>query len=346
MLRRIFDGVGECFRGGGGSSGSRSGLATVRCTLQDTHTIHGIECPPPLRTRLDLCQFRLIRAIGHGCASTVFDAIHIASSVRCVIKICMKTRLHKDEERRFRREMNIHSALVHRAVLKFYAAFEDSHAFYIVMEYAEHGDLLHYIKKRWKGIMPFADFTTTVLEPLLLAVAYLHEQGILHRDIKPENILVDKHHHIKLCDFGFSINSYDERPQSYVGTVEYMPPEMVLQKKDLYSEKMDIWAIGILTYECLVGVSPFYMATERGIMNAIVEGSYMVPSHLNREVVAFLKATLHPRISGRSTAKELLRHPIFSSNTRRTSGVLAIHGGASGRLKRHSDPMDYKRRRD
>lgn len=270
--------------------------------------MYGVGCPRGLMTdALRLTDFRLLRAIGHGCASTVFEAVHIASGIYCVVKICMKTRLHADEEHRFRREMNIHSGLNHPSILRFYASFEDRQAFYIVMEQAEKGDLLNYVRRKYGGTMPLADFRARVLTPLLKALSYLHAQGIIHRDIKPENILVVRDGAIKLCDFGFSINSYDERPKSYVGTLEYMAPEILEKKTHLFSEKLDIWSVGVLVYECLIGVSPFHMTTEKGIIAAILDGTYVIPSALTAEIVEFLKHCLHPNPDQRYTAKELLR---------------------------------------
>lgn len=271
--------------------------------------MHGVRCPKGLAAagELRLTDFRLLRAIGHGCASTVFEAVHIASGIYCVVKICMKTRLHADEEHRFRREMNIHSGLNHPSILSFYASFEDRQAFYIVMEHAEKGDLLNYIRRKYAGTMPIGEFRGRVLRPLLKALAYLHQQGILHRDVKPENILVVRDGAIKLCDFGFSINSYDERPKSYVGTLEYMAPEILEKKTHLFSEKLDVWSVGVLVYECLIGVSPFHMTTEKGIIAAILDGTYVLPSVLTPDIVEFLKHCLHPNPDRRYTAKELLR---------------------------------------
>ena len=275
--------------------------------LTTSTTIYGIDCPQALQKHMDLTCFQFVRAIGHGCASTVFEAVHIPSNMRCVLKVCMKERLYPEAERRMRREIHIHSSLRHPYILSFYASFEDAHAFYFVLEYAQNGDLLRYIKQRYNGAMPEYEFKRVILCPLISSLSYLHDMHIIHRDIKPENILVDGLGNIRLCDFGFSINSYEERPKSFLGTLEYMAPEIILNKKDIYSEKIDVWALGVLTYECMAGVSPFYNTTEKEISDAIVKAQYIIPPNFSTEMIHFLKSTLHPDPTQRLGIKELTR---------------------------------------
>jgi aurora kinase len=274
---------------------------------QRSAPIYGIDCPRTLQKHLELQHFQFIRAIGYGCASTVFEALHTPSGIRCVLKVCMKERLYPEAERRMRREIHIHSSLRHPYILTFYASFEDAHAFYFVLEYAQNGDLLKYIKHNYNGMMPEAEFKRMVLYPLLHTVSYLHDHHIIHRDIKPENILVDATGNIRLCDFGFSINNYEERPRSFLGTLEYMAPEIVAGKKEIYSDKMDIWAIGVLTYECLTGVSPFFHPNERDISDAILKTNYTLSPIFSKDINMLMGHTLHPDPFKRATAKDLIR---------------------------------------
>ena len=164
-------------------------------------------------------------------------------------------------------------------------------------------------------------FKKTILLPLLHAISYLHDQQIIHRDIKPENVLVDGKGNARLCDFGFSINSHHERPKSHLGTLEYMPPEIIMQKSELYSEKIDIWSLGVLTYECLAGVSPFFRPSPDEIASAIVKADYVIPSNFTEDVIDFLKRTLHPNPKERDSIRDLIRHPLFSEkkNTNRVT---------------------------
>ncbi len=284
-----------------------------------TEVSYGIHCPHPLRQRMGLQHFKLLRAIGHGCASTIFEVVHIPSGTRCVLKVCLKTRLYVNEEKRIRREIHIHSIMNHRHILQFYACFEDATAFYMVLEYAQHGDLLKYIRMNYHGRMPFSSFRSLILQPLVESIFYLHQNHIIHRDIKPENILVDGQCRIRLCDFGFSINSYEERPKSRLGTIEYMAPELLNTVDAAYTEKVDIWAIGVLTYECLVGVSPFYDKDENKIIDNILQGRYVSPQYVPTEIQDLINITLQCDPKKRPTIQELIRHPVMTMEVPRKS---------------------------
>jgi aurora kinase len=87
------------------------------------------------------------------------------------------------------------------------------------------------------------------------ALKYLHKKHIIHRDIKPENILVGIHGEIKISDFGWSVHTPGNRRKTFCGTLDYLPPEML--KGGDYGEKVDLWSLGVLTYEFLVGEAPF-----------------------------------------------------------------------------------------
>lgn len=125
------------------------------------------------------------------------------------------------------------------------------------------------------------------------ALMYLHKKHVIHRDIKPENILVGIHGEIKISDFGWSVHapnsryglprlqaSMFSRPEidgeefhrrtTMCGTLDYLPPEM-LNGSNYHNEKVDLWSLGVLTYEFLVGAAPFEdspVETQRRIVRA------------------------------------------------------------------------------
>lgn len=293
------------------------GRPSTTGTTKPYNMTYGIRCPTHMQTHMSLQDFVFIQAIGHGCSSTVFHVIHQPSGAPCVMKISPKDRMYPEAERCIRREINIHSALFHPFILTFYAGFEDQSAFYFLLEYAANGDLLRYIRRHYNGMMPEADFRRRVLFPLVHTLTYLHNNHIIHRDIKPENILVDKSGTIRLCDFGFSINNYEERPKSFLGTLEYMAPEIIMNKRLVYDSSVDIWSLGVLAYECIVGVSPFFHPCEKEIMTAILKAEYTVSPLFSPLMVEFFKRTLHPNPQMRATIQELatLMFPASSPTT-------------------------------
>ena len=83
---------------------------------------------------------------------------------------------------------------------------------------------------------------------------YLHSLEIIHRDLKPENILICENDTAKLTDFGWSVHTSKTR-KTFCGTIDYICPEII--SREAYTDKLDLWTIGILTYELAAGKAPF-----------------------------------------------------------------------------------------
>lgn len=122
----------------------------------------------------------------------------------------------------------------------------------MVFELAEEGNL--YTKMKTKG--KFSEQQTSAyMRDILQAIEYLHSKrpAIIHRDIKPENILITKSG-LKIADFGWS-GTHNRLRNTYCGTPDYLSPEMILGTG--HNEKLDIWSLGVLTYEMLHCKTPF-----------------------------------------------------------------------------------------
>ena len=99
---------------------------------------------------------------------------------------------------------------------------------------------------------------TFYISDVILALEYLHSKNIVYRDLKPENIIISMsaHGHIKLCDFGFAKKiSKDQKTKTNCGTPTFLAPEILFGKG--HSLEVDIWALGVLIYEIVVGMNPF-----------------------------------------------------------------------------------------
>lgn len=152
-----------------------------------------------------------------------------------------------------RDEISIHFNLEHENIIKLLSYTETTEFYYLIMEYAQRGSLYNEIRKT-KGLKEAQckDYFVQVIK----AISYLHSLGLAHRDIKPENLLLDTNRKIKVCDFGGTAKIEEGRERNtFFGTYEYMAPEVI--EGSNYNCSVDIWALGILLYECLHGYSPF-----------------------------------------------------------------------------------------
>ena len=122
----------------------------------------------------------------------------------------------------------------------------------IHLEYESGGDLHTIFTEIFKEKLNEKEILFYIAE-ICLGVEYIHSKNIIHRDLKLENILISSDGHIKICDFGFAIIS--ERALDICGTVGYLSPEILTD--NIYTSKLDIWCIGIITYELAYSKNPF-----------------------------------------------------------------------------------------
>lgn len=130
---------------------------------------------------------------------------------------------------------------------------------------------------------------------MVKALSYLHSKGIIHRDIKPENVLLDKNFNAKLCDFGLSCQVRENEVRTSIcGTEEYMSPEVFMSKG--HSQKADVWCLGILLYEMLMGMPPFQ---GEGLYQKIISRKIMIKKDFKKDTRDLLKGMLQRQESKR-----------------------------------------------
>lgn len=207
--------------------------------------------------KLHLGMFEIGKPLGKGKFGRVYLAKERTTGFVCALKVLHKSELQQGKvEKQVRREIEIQSNLAHPNILRLYGHFHDAKRVFLILEFAGKGELYKHLRREqrfpeWKAAQYIAQMAA--------ALRYLHKKHIMHRDIKPENILVGIHGEIKISDFGWSVHAPNNRRNTMCGTLDYLPPEMLRPgtSENFYSEKVDLWSLGVLMYEFLVGDAPF-----------------------------------------------------------------------------------------
>ena len=220
-------------------------------------------------------RYEIVRNIGEGGMANVYLAIDTILNRKVAVKI-LRGDLATDEKfvRKFQREASAASNLDHPNIVGIYDVGEDDGNYYIVMEYVEGRTLKSLIKRR--GALTLAE-VIDIMTQLTSGIEHAHEKGIIHRDIKPQNVLILDDGLVKIADFGIAqaLNSNElTQTNSVMGSVHYLPPEQANGTGSTY--KSDIYSLGILMFELLIGKVPF--KGENAVEIAIKQMKDPIPS--------------------------------------------------------------------
>src|SRR5574344_663969 len=201
-------------------------------------------------------RYEIIRSIGEGGMANVYLAYDTILNRNVAVKV-LRGDLAEEEKfvRRFQREAISASSLTHPNIVEMYDVGEDDGKYFIVMEYVDGKTLKSLIKKR--GKLTLSEVLDIMLQ-LTSGVACAHDSYIIHRDIKPQNVMILDDGIVKITDFGIAmaLNSNElTQTNSVMGSVHYLPPEQANGKGSTI--KSDIYSLGIMMYEMLIGKVPF-----------------------------------------------------------------------------------------
>ena len=217
-----------------------------------------------------LDRYTIVEAIGHGAFSDIYLATD-PGGARVVLK-CPHEGIIGDVATfdRFRREMEIARRLDHPGIQHSLDPGGDRTRPYLVMQYVEGETLREYLGRR--GHLPITE-SVTLVDGLAAAMGYAHRQGVTHRDLKPENVLVTPDGRPIVTDFGIALISGARRLTwrwltSQLGTPDYMAPEQVQGERG--DARTDVYALGVILFELLVGRVPWEGDNPLAIMNQAV----------------------------------------------------------------------------
>jgi serine/threonine protein kinase/CRP-like cAMP-binding protein len=243
------------------------------------------------------------------------------------------------------KERDILSMLDSDFVIKLLCSFRDSRSVYMVLEAALGGSLEQLIASRnGPGCNPLnANEVRFYAAGVTLGIQHLHERRIGHRDLKPGNVLLNEQGHVKICDMGFA-RFILHKTYTCLGTPEYMAPEIIVAPHE-HDHMVDMWSIGILTYELLAGKVPFPPDSECGNDMLVVRNQQRVlpkmPSNTPKSAENFVRMLLIEDPSNRMCSADALKHswfdqlPAFDLEMMRSGSIVPPHLPAAFETKSH-----------
>ena len=233
-------------------------------------------------------------------------------------------------------EINILKEIDHQNIVKLYQVYETTQYYYLITEFCNGGglsDCLEEYKKKYKRPFP-EEIVQYSMRQIVGAINYLHKKNILHRDIKLDNILVnfdseeDKKSKnmlkakVKIIDFGFARHlKPSELAYSTLGSPINMDPGILRKLNKMensrdygYDQKADIWSLGTICYEMLIGKCTFDAESMKELVSKVERGDYSLPTFLSKEAVSFLNGMLQYDLKKRLTAEQLYYHKFLTKS--------------------------------
>ncbi|RSM09271.1 cAMP-dependent protein kinase type 1 [Fusarium ambrosium] len=266
--------------------------------------------------KYSLGDFDILRTLGTGS----FGRVHLVQSKHnqrfYAVKVLKKAQVvkmkqveHTNDERRMLADVK------HPFLITLWGTFQDTKNLYMVMDFVEGGELFSLLRKSGRFPNPVAKFYAA---EVTLALEYLHSKNVIYRDLKPENLLLDRHGHLKITDFGFA-KRVPDKTWTLCGTPDYLAPEVVSNKG--YNKSVDWWSLGILIYEMLCGYTPFWdSGSPMKIYENILKGKVKYPAYVNADAQNLLERLITADLTKRlgnlyGGPGDVKNHPWFAEVT-------------------------------
>ncbi len=261
-----------------------------------------------------LGPYQILEQIGLGGMATVYKAYQPGMNRLVALKV-LPEHYARDPRfvKRFEREAQVVAKLEHRNIIPIYDYGSHNDITYLAMRYLQAGTVKDILAH---GALSLND-VAKLLSDIASALDYAHSQGIIHRDVKPSNVLVDKQGNAYLTDFGIAKvleGTADFTGSSVLGTPAYMAPEQTLGKPA--TAQSDIYSLGVMLYEMVVGKPPFEADTPMAIALMHVHEPLPLPRKIKEDIpeaveLIILKALAKDPKDRFSSANDLAR--AFSS---------------------------------
>lgn len=254
-----------------------------------------------------LSNFDIGRPLGRGKFGNVYLAREKETKFVIALKVLFKKQVHAQGiEHQVRREIEIQSHLRHPNILRMYGYFHDETRIYLILEFAPGGTLFSKLQTQPGNKFPEKQ-CAIYIGMLVSALIYLHERNVIHRDIKPENLLLGHGGELKIADFGWSVHEPTSTRTTLCGTLDYLSPEMVQGQP--HTKNVDLWSLGVLAYELLVGRAPFHATGFDDTYNKIMKVRYEVPPEMSRPAAHLISRLLVKQPEQRMPLEHVAIHP-------------------------------------
>jgi serum/glucocorticoid-regulated kinase 2 len=265
---------------------------------------------------LKIEDFELLKVVGKGSFGKVMQVMKQDTGRIYALKTLRKAHIiSRSEVAHTLAERSVLAQINNPFIVPLKFSFQSPEKLYLVLAFVNGGELFHHLQKEQRFDINRSRFYTA---ELLCALECLHGFKVIYRDLKPENILLDYSGHIALCDFGLcKLDMKDEdRTNTFCGTPEYLAPELLLGHG--YTKSVDWWTLGVLLYEMLTGLPPFYDENTNEMYRKILQeplhfpGLDIVPSAAKDLLTRLLDRNPERRL-GANGAAEIKAHHFFSN---------------------------------
>ncbi len=267
---------------------------------------------------LKIEDFDLLKVVGKGSFGKVMQVVKKDTQRIYALKTIRKQHIiSRSEVAHTLAERSVLAQINNPFIVPLKFSFQSPEKLYLVLAFVNGGELFHHLQKEQRFDINRSRFYAA---ELLCALECLHGFGVIYRDLKPENILVDYVGHIALCDFGLcKLDMKDEdKTNTFCGTPEYLAPELLHGQG--YTKAVDWWTLGVLLYEMLTGLPPFYDENTNEMYRKILAeplhfpGPEIVPPAARDLLTKLLNRDATLRL-GSNGASEIKVHIPFSPST-------------------------------
>lgn len=259
-------------------------------------------------------SFVFMERLGKGSFGEVFQVKHRRTGQICAMKILRKNKVMTGNYLRYAvTERNVLTYINHPYMVSLHFAFQTSSYLVLVLQFCPGGNLQRLIEREKK--LP-ETLTRLYSAEILLGLIYLHDRQIVFRDLKPDNVVIDDVGHCMLTDFGLSKEGVTalHGTKSFCGSIAFLAPEIILRRG--HNQTVDTYGLGVLLFDMLVGLPPFYHPDRETLFNNIKHARLQIPRSVSKPASALITELMVrdpvQRLGARGTA-DIKKHEFFSS---------------------------------